>query len=130
MWPQRKFARGYVIRSSLMNETVVTLYACSRPTCAYHPMWRPGQRRTWGPASGTHIKPHAPNGICHLCGKSDRLLECTVDEAAAAAAVLTPFESCGEWIRQERPLRKPKQGWAFVNDPEQYPLALSELDGI
>ena len=49
---------------------------------------------------------------------------------AAAAAVLTPFESCGEWIRQERPLRKPKQGWAFVNDPEQFPLALSELDGI
>ena len=126
----RKFARGYVIRSSLMNETVVTLYACSRPACCYHPMWRPGQRRTWGPASGTHIKPHAPNGICHLCGKSDRLLECTVDEAAAAAAVLTPFESCGEWIRQERPLRKPKQGWAFVNDPEQFPLALSELDGI
>ena len=33
---QRKFARGYVIRSSLLNETVVTLHACSRPLYAPH----------------------------------------------------------------------------------------------
>ena len=42
----RKFSKGYVIRSSLLNETVVVLHACSRATCALHPMWRPGQRRT------------------------------------------------------------------------------------
>ena len=41
----QKFSRGYVVRSSLLNESVVTLHACSRPECALCPMWRPGQRR-------------------------------------------------------------------------------------
>ena len=41
----RKFSRGYVIRSSLLDETVVKLHACAR--CARQPMWRPGQRRAW-----------------------------------------------------------------------------------
>ena len=30
----QKFSRGYVVRSSLLNESVVTLHACSRPECA------------------------------------------------------------------------------------------------
>ena len=124
----RKFARGYVIRSSLLNQTVVTLHACTRPACALNPMWRPGQRRAWGPASGAHLKPYAPSSLCQHCGRGDRLVECTVDEAAASAALLTPFESCGEWVRQEKPLRKPRQGWAFANDPMSYPLAaMSEV---
>ena len=88
-------------------------------------MWRPGQRRVWGPYSGTHFTPHAPTSKCHQCGRGDQLVECSVDEAAATAALLTPFEACGEWIRKEKPLRKPKQGWAFVNDPLQFPLAMS-----
>ena len=46
----RKFARGYVIRSSLLDENVVQLHACSRRSCTAYPMWRPGQRRAWGPA--------------------------------------------------------------------------------
>ena len=58
------------------------------------------------------------------------LVGLVVNQPAAAAALLTPFEMCSEWIRHEKPLRKPKSGWAFANDPEQYPLALSELDGI
>ena len=66
---------------------------------------------------------HAPSSLCHVCGRGDRLVECTVDEAAANAALLTPFESCGEWIRQEKPLRKPRSGWAFANDPGAFPLA-------
>ena len=120
----RKFARGYVIKSSLLNQTVVTLHACTRPECALQPMWRPGQRRTWGPASGTHLKPHAPVSLCHHCGRGDRLVECSVDDSAAAAALLTPFESCGPWILSEKPLRKPKQGWAWTDSPEWYPLAM------
>ena len=125
----RKFARGYVIRSSLLNETVITLHACARPMCAQVPMWRPGQRRAWGPDSGTHFKPYAPSSCCHNCGKGDRLVECSVDEAAVAAALQTPYERCGEWIRAEKPLRKPKAGWAFNNDPEQYELG-SAMDQI
>ena len=55
------------------------------------------------------------------------LVECSVDEAAAAAALLTPFDRCGEWIRAEKPLRKPKQGWEFEEDPTQFPLWDDEL---
>mmetsp|Transcript_4198 Transcript_4198/g.10900 ORF Transcript_4198/g.10900 Transcript_4198/m.10900 type:complete len:736 (+) Transcript_4198:97-2304(+) len=119
----KKFSRGYVIRSSLLDETVVTLHACSRPSCINYPMWRPGQRRLWGPFSGTHVKPHAPTSLCHHCGRGDRLVECSVDEAAADAALKTPFESCSQWVREEHPLKKPKQGWAFANDPVRFPLA-------
>ena len=86
-------------------------------------MWRPGQRRTWASGTGTHLRPHAPSSICHHCGRSKFLVECTVDEAAATAALLTPFDACGAWIREERRLVKPKQGWAFANDPESFPLA-------
>ena len=73
--------RGYVVRSSLLNESVVTLHACSRPECALHPMWRPGQRRAWGPVSGGHLRPYASSSLCHRCGLGDRLVECSVDEA-------------------------------------------------
>ena len=127
----RKFARGYVIRSSLLNETLVTLHACTRPACALHPMWRPGQRRTWGVAAGRHLKPHAPSSACHHCGLGDRLVECSVVEEAAAAALLTPYDECGEWVRAEKPLRKPKMGWEFANDPTQFPLAdaVTLMDG-
>jgi hypothetical protein len=121
----QKFARGYLIRSSLLNETVVTLHACALPECASVPMWRPGQRRAWGPASGSglsHLFPHAPYGVCHKCGRGDRLVECVVDEAAQAAAVQTPYDECGEWVRFERPLRIPKHGWEFANNPTQFPL--------
>ena len=92
-----------------------------------HPMWRPGQRRTWGEYSGAHLRPHAPSSLCHHCGRGDLLVECSVDEAAATAATLTPFDACGEWIRTEKPLRKPKQGWAFANDPVVFPLAAEQL---
>ena len=120
-----KFSKGYVIRSSLLDETVVSLHACSRAQCASYPMWRPGQRRAWGAASGRHVKPHAPNSICHHCGLGDKLVECRVDEAAVAAALLTPFDECGAWIRSEQPLRKPNEGWEFANDPTKFPLARS-----
>jgi len=123
----RKFARGYIIRSSLLDETVVTLHACSRASCVGYPMWRPGQRRPWGPYSGSHLKPYAPTSLCHHCGRGDRLVECFVDEAAATAALSTPFEACGEWVRGEKPLRKPKQGWAFANDPIRFPLAITHI---
>ena len=43
-------------------------------------------------------------------------------ESAAEAALFTPFERCGEWIREATPLRKPKAGWAF-SDPLRFPLA-------
>jgi hypothetical protein len=119
----RKFANGYIIRSSLLNETVVTLHACTHRSCAMTPMWRPGQRRPWGPLAGAHLKPHAPTSLCHHCGRGDGLVECSVYEAAANAAVATPFDACGEWIRAEKPLRKPRGGWAFANDPVRFPLA-------
>jgi hypothetical protein len=124
----RKFARGYVVRSSLLNETVVTLHACSNPACASAPMWRPGQRRTWGLSAGRtlSLRPHAPSNVCHNCGRSDMLLECSVDEAAAAAALLTPFEACGEWVREEKLLRRPRQGWAYTQDPTAFPLAAAD----
>jgi len=119
----RKFAKGYIIRSSLLNETVVTMHACTHRSCAMIPMWRPGQRRPWGPLAGAHLKPHAPTSLCHHCGRGDGLVECSVYEAAANAAVATPFDMCGEWIRAEKPLRKPRGGWAFANDPVRFPLA-------
>lgn len=119
----KKFARGYVIRASLLDETVVILHACSRPSCAVHPMWRPGQRRTWGPKAGMQFRPHVPSSVCQHCGRGDLLVECSVDEAAAAAALLTPFDRCHQWVREEKPLRKPKQGWAFANNPIGFELA-------
>jgi len=119
----RKFSRGYVIRSSLLNETVVTMHVCSNPACAMYPMWRPGQRRSWGPYAPRSFRPYAPNSVCHNCGRGDLLVECTVDEAAESAALQTPYEACGEWIRAEKPLRKPSQGWEFANDPLRFPLA-------
>lgn len=118
----QKFSRGYVVRSSLLNESVVTLHACSRPECALYPMWRPGQRRAWGPISGSHLRPYAPSSVCHRCGRSDRLVSCKVDEAARAAALLTPYDECAEWIRTEKPLQKPKEGWEFANDPTKFAL--------
>ena len=39
------------------------------------------------------------------------------------AATATPFEECGEWVREELPLVKPARGWAFANDPMRFPLA-------
>jgi len=119
----RKFSKGYVIRTSLLNETVVKLHACSRPACSSEPMWRPGQRRVWGPGTGTHMLPYAPSTRCHHCGQGDWLVEAAVDEAASSAALLTPYDLCGQWIRVERPLRKPKDGWAFRADPTHFPLA-------
>ena len=126
----KKFSKGYIIRSSLLDQTVVALHACSRPSCSHNPMWRPGQRRTWGPNAGMQFKPHAPSSVCQHCGRGDLLVECSVDEAAAAAALLTPFDRCGEWIRAEKPLRKPKQGWEFANDPTKHPLAMDVIDMI
>ena len=93
----QKFSRGYVVRSSLLNESVVTLHACSRPECAMNPMWRPGQRRAWGPMAGSHLLPYAPTSVCHLCGRGDRLVSCKVNEAARTAALLTPYDECAEW---------------------------------
>lgn len=118
----QKFSRGYVVRSSLLNESVVTLHACSRPECALHPMWRPGQRRAWGPRSGNHLRPYAPSSVCHRCGRGDKLVSCKVDEAARAAALLTAYDECAEWIRTEKPLQKPKEGWEFANDPTKFAL--------
>ena len=80
----------------------------------------------WGPAAGPQFRPYAPTTTCHHCGRGDLLVECAVDEAASAAALLTPFDACGEWIRDERPLRKPVEGWAFRNDPTAFPLAGAE----
>ena len=123
----QKFSRGYVVRSSLLNESVVTLHACSRPECALYPMWRPGQRRAWGPLAGSHLLPYAPSSMCHRCGRGDRLVSCKVDEAARAAALLTPYDECAEWIRTEKPLQKPKEGWEFANDPTKFALWDDEL---
>ena len=123
----KKFAKGYVIRSSLLNGTVVKLHACARPSCATEPMWRPGQRRAWGAGTGTHLLPYAPSTRCHRCGRGDSLVECAVDEAAMGAALLTPFDMCSQWIREERPLRKPKDGWDFRDDPTKFPLGVREV---
>ena len=122
----RKFSRGYVIRSSLLDETVVKLHACAR--CARQPMWRPGQRRAWGPAAGWQFRPHAPSSVCHTCGRGDMLVECSVDEAAAAVAVRTPFDRCGAWIREEKALRRSRLD--FDSDPTKYSLVTSEIDTI
>tara|TARA_B100000795_G_scaffold152139_1_gene113976 strand:+ start:356 stop:526 length:171 start_codon:yes stop_codon:yes gene_type:complete len=45
-----------------------------------------------------------------------------VDEAARAAALLTAYDECAEWIRTEKPLQKPKEGWEFANDPTKFAL--------
>ena len=29
---------------------------------------------------------------------------------------------CAEWIRTEKPLQKPKEGWEFANDPTKFAL--------
>ena len=39
---------------------------------------------------------------------------------------ILPFDECGEWVRFERPLRMPKHGWDFANDPTQFPLYRGE----
>uniref|UniRef100_A0A7S0JHL1 Uncharacterized protein n=1 Tax=Calcidiscus leptoporus TaxID=127549 RepID=A0A7S0JHL1_9EUKA len=120
---QRKFSRGYIIRSSLVNESVLVLHACSRDSCAHHPMWRPGSRRVWGPSSGGHPpwQLHAPNRRCHHCGRSE-LLFCKVGEAAAELALITPFSKCTSFVREQAPLKKPPGGWDFA-DPLRFPLA-------
>ena len=66
---QRKFARGYIIRSSLLNETVVTLHACSRPECEGRPMWRPGAMRRWTARRAPRSRPSAyGRSTCQTAG--------------------------------------------------------------
>jgi len=128
---QRKFARGYIIRSSLLNETVVTLHACSRPSCASRPMWRPGSLRRWSRrvrGVGPFRRPlYAPNRRCAKCGKSS-VVECKVGESFMELALCTPYAECAEWIRETKPLRKGEAGWDF-SDPTRYPLAPSPTYG-
>ena len=87
----------------------------------------PGQRRV-GPAAGWQFRPHAPSSVCHTCGRGDMLVECSVDEAAAAVAVRTPFDRCGAWIREEKALRRSRLD--FDSDPTKYSLVTSEIDTI
>ncbi|KAL1507584.1 hypothetical protein AB1Y20_007203 [Prymnesium parvum] len=117
----RKFSRGYIIESSLANETVVTLHACPRPSCAAVPMWRPGARRVWAGGATLTFRAHVPTRFCHHCGRGE-LVECKVEHSASEAALFTPYEQCAPWIREVAPLRKPKGGWAF-SDPLRFPLA-------
>ena len=74
-----KFSRGYIISSSLQNETVVTLHACPRPSCGAFPMWRPGANRPWAVGSGLHPfwSLRAGTRVCHRCGHAS-LIECKV----------------------------------------------------
>jgi len=125
----RKFSRGYIIQSSLVNETVVTLHACSRPSCSSNTMWRPGSRRVWGASSGRGfgLRAHVPNRYCHNCGFAE-LLECKVAIQGSEAAIFTGFDRCTEWIREAKPLRKPGGGWAF-SDPLRFPLAPEAMYG-
>ena len=125
---QRKFARGYIIRSSILNETVVTLHACSRESCEHRPMWRPGSLRRWGGRAGLRLNSlrralYAPSRRCARCGRAS-VLECKVGESFAELALRTPFSKCNEsdWIRSSAPLRKGPAGWDFA-DPTRYPLA-------
>ena len=123
---QRKFARGYIIRGSLFNETVVSLHACARPECAQFPMWNPGTRRLWRPTAKRSFfifQPHAPNRRCHNCGRAS-VLDCKVGEAFARRALITPFEKAQAlgWVRDQAPLRKGPGGWDF-SDPLRYPVA-------
>ena len=76
---QRKYARGYIIRSSLLNETIVTLHACGRESCSHLPMWAPGARREWATPQlrRASIRPYAPTRYCHQCGRK-QLLEVRV----------------------------------------------------
>jgi len=74
-----KFSRGYIISSSLLNETVVTLHACPSRACGAYPMWRPGANRPWAVGSGLHPfwSLRADTRTCHRCGAS-ALVECKV----------------------------------------------------
>ena len=133
---QRKFARGYIIRSSLYNETVVTLHACGRASCGRYPMWRPGAKREWareltGPTGFHLFRTYAPNRYCHHCGRT-KLVEVQVGEAFVGLALLAPYNESlargtsnatpGSWVRRVSPLRKPEGGWGFA-DPTAYPVA-------
>ena len=87
---QRKYARGYIIRSSLLNETIVTLHACGRESCSHLPMWAPGARREWATPRlrRASIRPYAPTRYCHQCGRK-QLLEVRVGEAWLLTLTLT-----------------------------------------
>ena len=89
---QHKFARGYIIRSSLLNETIVTLHACGRDSCSGFPMWAPGARREWATPElrRAALRPYAPTRHCHRCGRT-QLLEVSVGEAYAGLAQLMPL---------------------------------------
>ena len=52
-----------------------------------------------------------------------------MDEAAAAAALLTPFDRCGEWVKEEKPLQRPEEGWEFETNPMMWPLAMMDEAG-
>ena len=124
-----KFSRGYIITSSLLNETVVTLHACEK--CTFAPMWRPGARRTYSYAAAKRnyspLRPHAPTRRCHLCGRRT-VVECKVGEAFAELSLMTPYAQCDAWVRERTPLRKGDGGWAFA-DPTRYPLAPKKTYG-
>ncbi len=124
-----KFSRGYIITSSLLNETVVTLHACEK--CTFAPMWRPGARRTYSYAAAKRnyspLRPHAPTRRCHLCGRRT-VVECRVGEAFAELSLMTPYAQCDAWVRERTPLRKGDGGWAFA-DPTRYPLAPKKTYG-
>ena len=89
---QRKYARGYIIRSSLFNESVVALHACGRKECSGFPMWAPGARREWATPElrRVAVRPYAPTRHCHHCGRT-QLLEVSVGEAFAGLAQLFPL---------------------------------------
>jgi hypothetical protein len=127
----RKFSKGYVIRSSLLNESVVTLHACAAPSCSVHPMWRPGARRPWSSdaaAAGTERfwRIHAPTRRCHRCGAKE-VVECRVGEEFAELCLQTPLEQCTKWVRESKRLTKPRAGGWDFDDPERYPLAFGDV---
>ena len=102
---QRKFARGYIIRSSLLNETIVTLHACGRDSCSGFPMWAPGARREWATPElrRAALRPYAPTRHCHRCGRT-QLLEVSVGEAYAGLAQLMPLNH--SLTQGHRPVRE------------------------
>lgn len=124
---QRKFRRGYIIRSSLFGQSVVTLHACSRPECQHHHPWRPGAARPWAIKRRLlpTLKPFAPTRVCHCCGMKS-VVEFQVDEGMVEVALRVQYSEAKEFAWQAAALlKKPKEGWSF-SDPARHPLATDD----
>ena len=133
---QRKFRHGYIIRSSLFGQSVVTLHACREPGCAHRRPWRPGKARPWKSNKSRLLpsmlstpvgykvlwKPFAPTRVCHCCGKKS-IVEFPVDEGMVEVALQTPYMEAKVLARKTAALvKKPKEGWSWA-DPTRLPLA-------